>query len=74
MFEELENHKFCDPTVFAELLMGYSPHSMMPPSEVDPIMQILARCDLRCESSKATTEQVYGAGLGSEYGQGGRHA
>lgn len=74
MFDELEIHKRCEATTFAELLMGYSPHCMMPPTESDPIMQIVRTSYLYPEVREATTEMTHGAGIDAEYGQGVRYA
>lgn len=74
MFDELAIHLFCQAPTFAELLIGYSTHCMMPPTHSDPIMQIVKPIGHYAEVREATTEMVYGAGLGAEYGQGVRYA
>lgn len=74
MFDELQIHIRCKATVFAELLIGYSTHCMIPPSDVDPIMQIIKPIGTYAETRAATTEMVFGAGISHEFGQGVRYA
>jgi hypothetical protein len=61
MFDELEIHKRCNPVTFAELLMGYSPLCMMPPTQCEPLMQILDSADRFADPrDELTTEEEYG--------------
>lgn len=70
MFETLNIHLCCTPTIYAELLIGESPLSNMPPSYSDPILKPLCEAGAFGEVRNATTEIVYGAGQGSEYAHG----
>lgn len=70
----LDMHRKAKPTVFAEMLIGVSTNTNMPPSQTESLLPTIRPCGWYGETRDATTEIVFGAGSEHEYGQGVRYA